>query len=147
MSALARFEDALRALGAKGGRGYWTCPAHEDRSPSLSVKAGDDGRVLVRCFAGCQTAEVVAALGMGLRDLFEEPLPGAPRPVPKVRKRPEPREIRGRIGLPTWDDLFWRQPDAAIDAHFAALGDPPDDTEVAAWLDRRHAAESREVSS
>ena len=37
------------------GQGKWQgrCPAHADRSPSLSVAEGQDGRVLVHCFAGC----------------------------------------------------------------------------------------------
>ena len=46
------------------------CPAHEDRSPSLSVGIGDDGRVLLRCQAGCSTDAVVAALGLELAQLF-----------------------------------------------------------------------------
>ena len=29
------------------------CPVHDDRSPSLSISAGKDGKVLVRCHAGC----------------------------------------------------------------------------------------------
>ena len=47
------------------------CPAHEDKTPSLSVKIGDNGdRVVVHCFTGCATEDVVAALGWTMRDLF-----------------------------------------------------------------------------
>lgn len=46
------------------------CPAHDDKSPSLSVGQGADGRVLVRCHAGCETEEVVAALNLKMTDLF-----------------------------------------------------------------------------
>lgn len=46
------------------------CPAHEDRSPSLGVSTGADGRVLIHCRAACQTASVIAALGLHWRDLF-----------------------------------------------------------------------------
>jgi hypothetical protein len=55
----------------KSGRG-WTarCPAHEDRTASLSVAAGDDGRVLLHCFAGCSAPDVLAALGLDIGDLF-----------------------------------------------------------------------------
>lgn len=55
----------------KSGRG-WTakCPAHEDRTASLSVAAGDDGRVLAHCFAGCSAADVASAAGLTLADLF-----------------------------------------------------------------------------
>ncbi len=38
------------------------CPAHDDRDPSLSMKDGDEGRVLVKCHAGCSQDAVVAAL-------------------------------------------------------------------------------------
>ncbi len=46
------------------------CPAHEDSSPSLSVKALDDGRVLIHCFAGCSAPDVLAAIGLTLSDLY-----------------------------------------------------------------------------
>jgi hypothetical protein len=55
----------------KSGVGFMACcPAHDDRSPSLSVKEGDDGRVLIHCFAGCTFNEVVASLGLNAADLF-----------------------------------------------------------------------------
>jgi len=59
------------------------CPAHEDRRPSLSVRELDDGRVLLHCFAGCPVDEVVAAVGLELRDLFP---PGEHRPAPRHRR-------------------------------------------------------------
>ena len=46
------------------------CPAHADRTPSLSVKEGDDGRVLLHCFGGCEMEAVVAAMGLRPADLF-----------------------------------------------------------------------------
>lgn len=63
---LRRLERVRRA-----GRGWSArCPAHEDRSASLSVAEGEGGRVLVHCFAGCPVADVVAAVGLELSDLF-----------------------------------------------------------------------------
>ncbi len=52
--------------------GQWSacCPAHSDRSPSLSVREASDGAVLIRCFVGCSANEVTAALGLELSDLF-----------------------------------------------------------------------------
>ncbi len=47
------------------------CPAHDDSSPSLSVAAGDDGRVLLKCFAGCSNESIVDSIGLAMRDLFE----------------------------------------------------------------------------
>lgn len=54
------------------GSGKWDacCPAHDDRNPSLSIAEGENGAVLLKCFAGCETADVVAAMGMELSDLF-----------------------------------------------------------------------------
>jgi putative DNA primase/helicase len=46
------------------------CPCHEDRTPSLSVRVGDDGRILLKCFAGCPIQSIVEAAGMQMRDLF-----------------------------------------------------------------------------
>ena len=60
------------------GRGRWIarCPGHADRSPSLSLTEGDDGRILLFCHAGCGAADIVAAVGLDLRDLFP-PRPGS----------------------------------------------------------------------
>ena len=38
------------------------CPSHDDREPSLSIHETEDGRVLVRCHAGCDQRAVIAAL-------------------------------------------------------------------------------------
>jgi len=54
--------------------GYYMarCPAHEDLNPSLSITEGDDGQVLVHCFAGCKITEIVAAIGLEEKDLFAD---------------------------------------------------------------------------
>lgn len=46
------------------------CPAHDDRSPSLAIKEGSDGTVLLKCWAGCSAKEIVEAIGLKLSDLF-----------------------------------------------------------------------------
>lgn len=46
------------------------CPAHKDRTPSLSVTRMPDGAVRIKCFGGCSTDEVCAALGIEKKDLF-----------------------------------------------------------------------------
>ena len=48
------------------------CPGHPDKTPSLCIKAGDGGRTLFHCQAGCQTETVCTALGIKLADLFAE---------------------------------------------------------------------------
>ena len=62
------------------------CPAHQDKSPSLSVRELDDGRVLVHDFGGCPVDDVLAAVGLELSDLFpEKPITHA-----KPERRPFP---------------------------------------------------------
>ena len=61
-----------RLQKVKGRNGSWTacCPAHEDKGPSLAIREADDGRVLLHCFAGCPTINVLGAVGMDMSDLF-----------------------------------------------------------------------------
>ena len=58
--------------GVKTVSGGYTalCPGHDDNRNSLSVGLGDDGRVLIRCHAGCSNDAVCQAVGLTLRDLF-----------------------------------------------------------------------------
>ena len=52
--------------------GEWLarCPAHEDRSPSLSITDKGDGRTLIHCHAGCGANAVLDALGLDYSDLY-----------------------------------------------------------------------------
>lgn len=57
------------ALGGRwsGNQGVACCPAHDDRTPSLSLADGADGRLLLHCHAGCAFTDIQAALrGRGL---------------------------------------------------------------------------------
>lgn len=66
-------DSVLESLdGAKrAGKGFKArCPAHADKTPSLSILEGADGRVLLHCFAGCTVESVVAAAGLQMTDLF-----------------------------------------------------------------------------
>jgi putative DNA primase/helicase len=57
----------------KQGAGYLaSCPAHADQHPSLSIGEGEEGRILVRCWAGCPTSSVLAALGLSFADLYPQ---------------------------------------------------------------------------
>src|SRR5438067_4159802 len=46
------------------------CPAHRDREPSLSIGLGDEGQILLKCFAGCSLDRIVEAMGISVADLF-----------------------------------------------------------------------------
>ena len=67
----------------------WTacCPAHDDSNPSLAVSVGNDGRILVHCFAGCTAQEICEGVGLHLRDLFS-----AEKSDPRVRKKQRRQE-------------------------------------------------------
>ena len=66
-------EFAERVRGQTSGAGWMArCPAHDDREPSLSIRSGNDGRVLLHCHAGCSPAEVVKAAGLRMSDLFPD---------------------------------------------------------------------------
>jgi hypothetical protein len=88
--------DGVRSRGT----GKWSarCPAHQDKSPSLSIHEGERG-VLVKCFAGCTVTDITGALGLRLADLFfDAPCkPGA---------RPALRPVRvGRVAVAFQFDL------------------------------------------
>jgi len=73
MKPLEKVLDKLDGIRESNGSWKALCPAHEDREPSLSVTEGDDGRALLKCFAGCDTENIVGALGLEMKDLFEQP--------------------------------------------------------------------------
>ena len=72
--------DRVRARGTDKWQAR--CPAHSDRSPSLSLRLAEDGRVLVHCFSGCTVEEICAALSIRVAELF----PADPQQNPR-RKR------------------------------------------------------------
>lgn len=76
------------------GTGKWSarCPAHPDRTPSLSVAVGNQG-ILLKCFAACSAKEICSSLNLEMRDLFFD----APDSSP-VRRRPF-RLDHGQIAL------------------------------------------------
>ena len=57
-------EPIAKVLGGRKAGSGWIacCPAHDDRNPSLSLSTGKDGKVLLRCHAGCDQAQVIDAL-------------------------------------------------------------------------------------
>ena len=62
--------DKVKPSGEKTGQYMTLCPAHDDKSRSLAVKLGDDDKILVSCFYGCSTRQVVDAMGLKMKDLF-----------------------------------------------------------------------------
>jgi putative DNA primase/helicase len=77
MTAAARVLEQLRVHGCKPTRhgNEWSakCPSHEDDKASLCIGEGANGKVLVKCQAGCDTRSIVGVLGLTMADLFEPP--------------------------------------------------------------------------
>ncbi|MFI5168078.1 MAG: AAA family ATPase [Thermoanaerobaculales bacterium] len=67
-AVLAKLPDARKS----GAEWIARCPAHDDKSPSLAIREGSDGRVLLHCHAGCRLDAVLAIIGLNERDLFAD---------------------------------------------------------------------------
>ncbi len=84
-------EELLSRLGPVrrcGNSWIATCPAHDDRRPSLRLREGEHG-LLVKCWAGCSLKAITAALGIEVRDFFyNAPL------TPGTQKRRQDRPWR-----------------------------------------------------
>lgn len=72
----------------KTSRESWIacCPHHDDKSPSMTIRELDDGRVLVHCFAGCSVEDILGSVGLTFDALFPEKLVENARPL----RRPFP---------------------------------------------------------
>ena len=98
---LSAFLERLNCVRPNGKGWVARCPAHEDRSPSLSVDERD-GKILLHCHAGCTIEAICAALGIGMRELFADgasrssSVNGAPSPPRIVAEYPYNDE-RGNV--------------------------------------------------
>lgn len=118
ISSDSPIDKVLSALASAGksfkkqSNGFLACcPVHEDHSPSLSIAEGNDGRVLLNCFASCDTEAICEALGLTLADLFvpSEPLPSNRQPTKR-------QDSKGGKRFSTLAD--------AIDAYSRNVGTP-----------------------
>ena len=100
-------ETIAKALGGRKAGGSWMarCPVHDDRDPSLAIRDADDGKVLVRCHAGCDQAQVIATLrARGLwpgRDAHQRHYRPAPAPEPH-RKADAAENARRNLVARIW---------------------------------------------
>lgn len=120
-------ETIARALSGKRTGSGWVarCPAHDDRTPSLSMRDADDGKVLVYCHAGCRQDRVIAALKA--RGLWAEnswryvPIPRR-QPCSVAAHGPDLHEIERRNGaLAIWEAAITAQ-GTLVETYLAARG-------------------------
>ena len=103
------FSSFLEILGSKtaktpktSGSDYMSCcPAHDDENPSLSVREGCDGKILLHCFAGCPVDSICASLGIEMSDLFDSDFSAKNVPIRTVYsyKDEEGRELYRKIRI------------------------------------------------
>jgi hypothetical protein len=91
-------ENVLERFGKlrRGGRPrQWSarCPAHEDRTPSLSLGIGRRGHLLVHCMANCTVQAVLAAAGLTMSDLFPPDQRNPDGPYNRPRPEAPPRRL------------------------------------------------------
>ncbi|EAU47593.1 DUF7146 domain-containing protein [Salipiger bermudensis] len=93
-------QDLTKALGGRWHRYYGLafCPAHDNRNtPALSIATGEDGRLLLKCFAGCAYRDIAKALEA--RDYIDRAHPQ----VPKTERPAKTSERRGKQARRVWD--------------------------------------------
>jgi hypothetical protein len=93
-------DDLLAKLrGVKRASSGWTarCPAHEDQHASLSISTGEDGRILLRCHAGCSTEAVVTTLGLKLAELFTPRSGNGPDQRPRIVATSDYTDEQGQL--------------------------------------------------
>lgn len=68
------YEDILtrfKVITRNGDKAQCKCPCHDDKQASLTISKGKKG-VVIKCFAGCGTEDVIGSVGLTMSDLFYE---------------------------------------------------------------------------
>lgn len=62
---ISKFDNARRERDGFKVR----CPCHSDSKNSLSINEGRGGAILLNCFAGCETKNILDAVGLDFKDI------------------------------------------------------------------------------
>jgi hypothetical protein len=114
--ALQNVLSRLKGVRRCGNGWKAHCPAHDDRKPSLRISEGKDGRVLLKCYAGCPTEAVLDAIGLEMKDLFPQERPASKRAhKQKIVATYDYRDASGKLLFQVCrtepKDFFQRRPD------------------------------------
>ena len=71
MNILNNILTRLQEVKGNGEQYTAKCPAHDDQKASLSI-ALKGGKILFKCFAGCDVSNIVKSIGLEMKDLFED---------------------------------------------------------------------------
>jgi hypothetical protein len=106
--------ELARTLKARRyARGKWMarCPAHRERTGSLSIVDMGFGRTRLHCFGGCPQQSVLDALGLSWKDLDDNKRadPEAYKAIAMERRRQELIEKEARVTRGLWisQARFW----------------------------------------
>lgn len=94
---LSKLQKVTAKKPTKDGLNQWQalCPAHADKSPSLTITECTDNTVLLKCWSGCTASEIVRALGLELKDLFKyKPTHKQANNNQRLKKRPSKQAIQ-----------------------------------------------------
>jgi hypothetical protein len=94
-----RLLDRLEGVQHHGKGCRALCPACGGKSRKLSLSQGDDGRVLMHCFAGCSPQDVLAAVGLTVADLFVRRIDSDMTPAQRRELREHAKQSQWRAAL------------------------------------------------
>lgn len=119
-------ETIAKALRGYKAGSYWMacCPAHNDRTPSLSLRYSNDGKLLVRCHAGCDQHLVISTLrSMGLWPDHHKPLskPITPLSIPPSTGLDHDEDKRTEAALKLWHSSK-PSPGTLVESYFQSRG-------------------------
>ncbi len=98
MSPINLILDPLDNVRAYGEGFRADCPNEHRSRGNLIINHGDDGCVLLHCYAGCTALEVVHGLGLELKDLFERP-PATMTDEEKRQRRRQAKQSQWKAAL------------------------------------------------
>jgi hypothetical protein len=131
----AIFADLVQAKRTGAGRWKACCPSHNDRSPSLSIREGENGHVTLFCRAGCSLDAILAALHL-VRDNLSGP-PPSPAQAAAIRATQETCQSAARAERKTRLAALnrVRKLKAVVNELASTLVRSPDNTALARLLD------------
>lgn len=129
--SMGRVVAALCATGQEplkvGSEQKFHCPAHDDKHRSLDVKQGDRGVMIFCRSARCDSAKIAAAIGLTLRDLFDEEQEDRPYRWEIRKPTGEVVAVHQRVD-PAYGgkkQMWWERPDGETGLNGLATADLP----------------------
>lgn len=117
LTVLAAIEALGNRVQRRGNTAQAQCPAHPDRTPSLSITISSEGKALLHCHAGCTTGDILDAINLPPQALFPDYTPNPNATIhhlhhlrawnpdtPAPQPPPPPRNTR-RTRTDHWDYL------------------------------------------